>query len=517
MRSSGIRDSARREFLTGCAAVGLTGLLSGCGGDEQSAIAVTGSTPPSSPSPTPTPAPTPTPSASTQPIPNGPITTATLAVSAATSASVSTEFTGISYEKAALSQGQFVDTNSAMVSLFRLLGPSLLRIGGNTVDTTVWNPAGTGGVGGQTAPADVDRLAGFLTATGWRVLYGVNLAGAHDGSTSAIKAADEVAYVKAKLGESLAAIEIGNEPDHYTGTAAYYPDTWTVADFIALWDSFRTAIVARTPGVNVTGPTIATTAWLQPFATAAKGKITALTCHYYRGAGNTAAATIDDVLSNDASAPTRLSKLAAAAGSIAVPFRITECNSYFFGGARGVSDTYAASLWTLQFLVACAAAGAAGANFHCGNSSAYSAILERQGVVSGVAPEFYGLLLFSKLGPGRVLGTRFVGATAGSVAVAVSRADGTTATIIANTDLSSSLALDISLPAAVTTATAVEMRQGTAAAAPDLKATTGVSIQGATVDAAGKFAPASAYILSVTSGTARVYVPAGSAVLVEMH
>ena len=510
------KEAARRQFLTGCTAVGLVSLLGGCGEGEQSATVST-LTPAPSPVPGPTPSPAPTPSEVAQPVPQGVIAAATLTVSATTSATIPPEFTGISYEKASLSQGEFVDSNSAMVALFRLLGPSLLRIGGNTVDTTVWNPAGAGGVSGETAPADVDRLAGFLKATGWRVLYGVNLAGAHDGSTSPTKAADEVAYASKALGASLASIEIGNEPDHYTHSAAYFPPSWTANDFIALWESFRSVIVARTPGVRVTGPSISTTAWLQAFATAEGGKISALTCHYYRAGQASGTATIEDLLSNDSSAPRRLSVLAAAADSIRVPYRFTECNSYSGGGKQGVSDGYAAALWTLQFLTACAAAGAAGANFHCGKSSAYSAILEQKGVVSGVAPEFYGLLLFSKLGTGRVLGTRLEGATPGSVAVAISRADGTTAALITNTDLGSSLALDVHLSGAVTTAAAIEMRQGDGSTTPDLSATSAVSIQGGSVDAAGRFTFGTAYTLSTSGNAARLYVPAGSAVLVELR
>jgi hypothetical protein len=52
---------------------------------------------------------------------------------------------------------------------------SLLRIGGNSVDKTTWEPTGPGAPP-EVAPSDIDALAGFLSTTGWQVLYGTNLA-----------------------------------------------------------------------------------------------------------------------------------------------------------------------------------------------------------------------------------------------------------------------------------------------------------------------------------------------------
>ncbi len=80
----------------------------------------------------------------------------------------------------------FSPQNSDAIGLFKLIGPSLLRIGGNSVDKTTWMPNGAGRTSGQVAPSDIDALAGFLQATGWQVLYGTNLAQ----STPALAAAE---------------------------------------------------------------------------------------------------------------------------------------------------------------------------------------------------------------------------------------------------------------------------------------------------------------------------------------
>jgi hypothetical protein len=58
---------------------------------------------------------------------------------------------------------------------------------------------------------------------------------------------------------------------------------------------------------------------------------------------------------------------ALAAG---LPYRLEEANNYFNGGAKDVSDTFAAALWGLDFMYWWAAHGAAGINFHTGDNVA---------------------------------------------------------------------------------------------------------------------------------------------------
>src|SRR5207237_8295844 len=49
-------------------------------------------------------------------------------------------------------------------------------------------------------------------------------------------------------------------------------------------------------------------------------------------------------------------------------FRLSETNSFFHGGAAGASDTFASALWGLDYLHRWAAHGAAGLNFHTGDT-----------------------------------------------------------------------------------------------------------------------------------------------------
>jgi hypothetical protein len=151
--------------------------------------------------------------------PQAATTTATVTITATATGAIGPAFAGLSYEKSQMANPFFSPSNAGAIGLFKLIGPSLLRIGGNSVDKTTWSPNGAGRTSGHVAPSDIDALAGFLKATGWQVLYGTNLAT----STPALAAA-EIAYAVQSLGASLYGIEIGNEPDLYAGN--YFASTW---------------------------------------------------------------------------------------------------------------------------------------------------------------------------------------------------------------------------------------------------------------------------------------------------
>ena len=65
--------------------------------------------------------------------------------------------------------------------MFKLLGPGVVRIGADDVNNSVWVPSATFVAPGTTSPnvgtAEVDALAEFLTATGWKTIYAVNMRG----------------------------------------------------------------------------------------------------------------------------------------------------------------------------------------------------------------------------------------------------------------------------------------------------------------------------------------------------
>src|SRR3984957_19295518 len=195
-------------------------------------------------------------------------TSTTVTVSSTVTGVIGPGFAGFSYEKGQMANSFFSPQNANAIGLFKLIGPSLLRIGGNSVDKTSWTPNGKGRTSGQVAPSDIDALAGFLKATGWQVLYGTNLAQ----STPALAAA-EIAYAVQSLGASLYGIEIGNEVDLFAGN--YFPSTWNFSDYLQLKN------------------------------------VILLSNHYYRGNGALASSTVELLISPDANIVTQAKAMLA--------------------------------------------------------------------------------------------------------------------------------------------------------------------------------------------------------------
>jgi hypothetical protein len=477
----------RREVLYAMGAGTITTLVS-CGGGNSTA-----SNPPSS---------------GLQPVPSGATTAASVSISSTAAGTIGPAFAGLSYEKGAMAQPLFQSSNNDLVGLFKGLGPSLLRIGGNTVDQTQWNASGAGRTSGEVAPSDIDALAGFLQATGWTVLYGVNLA-----TSTAAAAAAEVAYAAKALGNSLYGIEIGNECDLYGNAGSYFAGNWTLQNFEQRWGQFRTAILTATPSVVITGPASASnvTTWTIPFAQdVGSREIALLTQHYYRGDGQSASSTAAELISPDATLTSELQQLNGAAQQIGIPYRLAETNSFYNSGASGVSNTYASSLWVVDFLSNIALGGGAGANFHGGGNDPYTPIADNDGTVAGVRPEYYGIKLFTLAGQGTLLATMVSAGSLDVTAYTVKSSNGALNLLVVNKDPSATLNLTINCGRSVSSASLLLMT------APALSATTGVTIQGASIQTDGTFMPGNAYALQTNGSTVNCYVNASSAGLISI-
>lgn len=500
-------------MLYRAAALGATSLLSACGSSLSTS---TGSSNP--------------PGSNPQPVPSGQSLAASLNLSATSAGSIPAAFAGLSYEKSSINENPhlFTASNSNLIGLFKRLSPSILRIGGNSVDRNVWTPSGNGQTSGQIAPSDVDALAAFVKAAGWQCLYGINLGGAgpspytsgsFTAATTPALAAAEVAYVSAQFGSSLLGIEIGNECDLY-GNSYFAGTGWNLAAFESLWGQFRSAILAQTPGVNLTGPADAgsESSWTVPFGqTVTKSEISLLTQHYYRANGQLSTSTGAFLITPDATLISDLSVLNNGATSIGIPFRMAECNSFYNGGASGVSNSYASSLWVIDYLFDCALGGAAGVNFHGGgNGAGYTPIADSGGAVVQARPEYYGILLFTLAGQGTLYTTQVSAGSLNVTGYAVKTSSGLSIVVV-NKDSSNNLNLTIHLPQSATSATLLQMTQlSSGAAGPNLSAINGVTIQGATVNADGSFAPGSAYTLNPSGTQLQCYVPLLSAVLIQV-
>jgi len=478
----------RRTVLGGLGAAATHALLSGCGGVNSRPIGYY---------------------ANPQPVPSGPLMSASISVSNSNSGVIGPRFAGLSYDKVSMSLPRFTPQNTDLIGMFRTLGHSMLRIGGNSVDLMHWAPNGTGLTSGEIAPSDIDALAGFLDATEWTVLYSVNLA-----TSTPAAAAAEVAYAAQSLGKYLYGIEFGNEPNQY-GAANFFPaSSWNLRTFEQLWEQFRTATVQATPNVVVTGPAVVEdiSSWTIPFAQyVGRQQIALLTEHYYRGNGQSPSSTAAELISPDPALMAELVALKAGAASIGIPFRFAEANSFYDGGAIGVSNSYASSLWVIDFLFNVAQGGGNGVNLTGGgDTDGYTPIADNDGAVVEARPEYYGTLLFSLAGQGTLFDTTVSASGLDVSAYAVERPDGGLNIIAVNKDTTRNLQLTIECGQAVRSAELIVMT------GPSLEATSGVAIQGAMVAQNGSFTPGAPYTATASDGTVSCYLGALSAALIQI-
>jgi hypothetical protein len=454
------------------------------------------------------------PSGNFLPVPDGPVVQASLTVTATSSGTIPPRFMGLSYEKTAMTYSYFHESNQHLIALFRRLGDGVLRIGGASVDQVMWTPDATG-THFQVTPVEIKALAVFLHETGWLCLYGVNFA-----TSTPAQAAEEVAYVVSVLGSNLLGIEIGNEPDEYGLPGSFFAGNWTFEDYFARWNMFRSAILQSAPNVAITGPAVAggnhITTWTLPFgqqATAAD--ITLLTQRYYRdyysASGGAPTPTAAFLISPDSQLTSELAILDGGAQQLGIPYRISECNSFDNGGVPGVSNSYASSLWVIDFLFDVALGGGTGVNMHGGGRSpGYTPIADDDGGVVEARPEYYGLLLFALAGPGTLLETQLAAGTVDATAYAVRTASGGLNLVVVNKDTVQNMTLTIATNQNIQSATLQTMTGAS------LAATSGVTIQGATVNPDGSFFPASADTLTPAGTQTTCFIPSLTAALISI-
>ena len=417
---------------------------------------------------------------------------------------------GLSYEKSKIWANFFNTANVGLIGCFQRLGPSVLRIGGNSVDQLVWNPSGPGETSGEVAPTDIKNLAQFVQNAGWRVIYGINFA-----TNTPASAAAEAAYAANVFGSSLAAFEIGNECDLYANNGLR-ASTYDLADFVIEWLSYVTAIRLLVPNAPISGPASAAmsdvASWTVPFATGEASQINLLTQHYYRGNGDSSTSTMSELLTPDQALPTSLQLLHRTANSLGISggYRLAEANSFYNGGAVGVSNAYGSALWAADFLLLNALNGSAGVNFHGGwDDNGYTPIADSHGVPVEIRPVYYGMLFVAQIpqGPMYVLN---LSSDVSMTAYAVAGNDGATYLAIINKDASNAVSATIDLGATATSASALVL------AGAGLSATNGTTLGGSQITTSGAWSPNAEPSISADGSALSATVAAASAVLLKI-
>jgi hypothetical protein len=320
------------------------------------------------------------------------------------------DFVGLSYEVQQLADPSFFSAQSAgLIREFRALSPTgVLRLGGNTSEFAYWKPTADSPepqhppvrevVGEPKAqyyavtPEAVRNLAAFLRATGWTCLYGIGM-----GTNTPGRAAEEAVFVAETLGDHLQYFQIGNEADLFDRHLRD-PKTWSSKTYLQEWLLLARAIAAGVPAAKFGMPDVAgAVSWLTDIADLWPSvqnppRVTTLTHHYYFGGP----ATNPEVNIPNLLKPATMQKVqntaniaSAAASKMSARVRMTEGNTCYRGGKPGVSDVFAAALWSADYSLLLASNDYSGVNLHGGTGKSVSnsvggslpgdALLEAQG------------------------------------------------------------------------------------------------------------------------------------------
>jgi hypothetical protein len=421
------------------------------------------------------------------------------------------DFMGLGYEISSVARpGLMSSANAVYVQLVQTLGASgVVRVGGNTADYAHYTPPGpavSSPYGTVVDDAGLRELGGFLQATGWKLIWALDL-----GSGPETEAVAEARAVTTIAGERLLAFEIGNEPDLFS-REKHRPPGYGYEQWLADYRHFKTALRARLPGIPLAGPDVAgKTDWVPRFA-ADEGKDAVLLTHHYYREGQNPGSTIEKLLGIDPKLQPQLDQLRAASRSCGRPYRICEVNSFSGGGRPGVSDTLAGALWVLDYMFTLASNGCSGINMETGVNqlgfiSSYSPIGDDEQRHYSARPEYYGMLAFSLAGHGDLLPVDVDTNTAAIKAYATRPKEGALVlTLINKGDVPYVLHLN----------TASERREASVmrlhAAAVDAK--TGITLGGAEVTSSGTWKPAKQEPMPMHKGQAILRMPAFSAAMV---
>ena len=426
------------------------------------------------------------------------------------------DFLGLGYEISSVAvKGLLTPRNYDILQFVRTLGPhGVIRIGGDTSDFSLWAPNGTpvsAPQGTITTKASVHDLGGFLHATGWDLIWGLNLGRGQPESD-----ADQGAEVARAVGNRLLAVQIGNEPDLFVHQG-HRPKGYAYPEFHREFERFAHAARQRTPGLPLAGPDVAASPdWVGAFARDEGRNIRLLTEHYYAlGPPDSPRTTIENLLRTDPGFLRMTNLLETASQASGVPYRLVELNSCFGGGKPGVSDTFASALWGLDLMFTLALAGSSGINWETGVNqlgtiSSYSPIWDdRQGRFSA-RPLYYALLAFSVAG----IGSRFPVLMPHPMATpftsyGVRKDTGQVWLTTINKDLNAGTEVRVTASQSFSKAEIIALH------APGADSKENVTLGGSTVSAQGRWRPGDAEPIGGRRGEFRFYLRPASAALLR--
>ncbi|MGN6869450.1 MAG: glycosyl hydrolase family 79 C-terminal domain-containing protein [Solirubrobacteraceae bacterium] len=336
-------------------------------------------------------------------------------------------FLGLSFEYSALEAYTGADPTApdpVFVRLLRNLAPSpgqplVLRIGGNSTDTTWWPVKGMSrprGVRYALTPTWLGAVRALASAVPAQLIMGVNLAA----ERPRVAAAEAQAFLSGIGPSYLGALEVGNEPDVY-GVFPWYtsrhvrvfarPAAYNLPAFIGQLTRWQ----ATLPDLPLAGPALAELPWLSglPTLLASDPRLRVVTVHRYalqgclNNPGSPSYPSVANLLSDRSSKgmAVAMAPFVGAAHAAGAQFRVDELNSAALAGClgrTGVSNTFASALWMLDTLFNLASIGVDGVNVHSLPGAGYELFTFRRttaGWQAFVHPDYYGMLMFARAFP----------------------------------------------------------------------------------------------------------------------
>jgi hypothetical protein len=322
---------------------------------------------------------------------------------------IAPRFLGVSYESRVLlpveGKYYFDAGDENLVRVYQTLGIKSLRVGANAVDDPRVAVPDT---------KEIDALFGFARKAGAKVIYSFRLK-----TGDPANAARLAAYIAKNYSDSLDCFSIGNEPDFYFKTYEPFRDAWK-AEY--------EAIVKAVPDATFDGPATSRKSYALEFADEffPGGHLAMVSTHTYAlGNGRTAEKDPAGSRARFVSNKT-LGGYQKLYDGIVKPleakkilYRMDETNSCFGGGAKDCSDSYASTLWVLDYLNWWAGKHIQGLNFHTGDTvngippmvANYALFIHKgDGKEFEIRPVSYGCLAFAQVARGKTMDVKVQGA-----------------------------------------------------------------------------------------------------------
>jgi len=421
------------------------------------------------------------------------------------------DYLGFGYETSAVARpGYFSPADTVLVQLYSTLTThGLIRIGGNVSDHTRYVADGLAAARPQSETTVINRqslldLGGFLRATGWKAIWGLNL-----GSGTVPEAVEEAQAVSAALGNRLECFQIGNEVDllpRFHGDYEAYHRAYV---------AYKEAIRAALPSAAFSGPDVAGHPdWAVKFAAAEAADLRYVTVHYYRAGAKQPNATLESLLASDPALDAKLETIRQASANSSVDYRIVETNSFYGGGKAGVSDRFGSALWGLDYLFHLATKESRGVNLetdinHLGWVSHYSPIFRDEGGRLIARPTYYAMLAFALAGKGKLIRLTLQKGAINLTAYATIDPAGVLWLTIINKDLQRPAIVDVTLPPGIAGANLFRL------SAPSVQSSDEVTLAGSQVTPEGTWTAGPLDEVAVGGGSAELQVPAASAALLR--